>query len=189
MRYPVLTARAPCGGHGRPGIRSYGPRDRSRDRYDAFCFTSALAGEPSAGRRRPAWGLRLQEGPCRVRARTKDSCAGEKGPRRWRELDLLDEQGLVSSQCRGRGQEEEMGGACAWGRCRCQKPGRKKECGRGLMSGRAHPRQHSSARSCEGFSGCHFRSFAAGSPSHASCFGRPVTHSRFQARCSSCPGG
>ncbi|KAF6074592.1 hyaluronan and proteoglycan link protein 2 [Phyllostomus discolor] len=45
VRYPVLTARAPCGGHGRPGIRSYGPRDRKRDRYDAFCFTSALAGQ------------------------------------------------------------------------------------------------------------------------------------------------
>ncbi|XP_041511985.1 hyaluronan and proteoglycan link protein 2 isoform X3 [Microtus oregoni] len=45
VRYPVLNARAPCGGHGRPGIRSYGPRDRSRDRYDAFCFTSALAGQ------------------------------------------------------------------------------------------------------------------------------------------------
>ncbi|XP_047393374.1 hyaluronan and proteoglycan link protein 2 isoform X2 [Sciurus carolinensis] len=44
VRYPVLTARAPCGGRGRPGIRSYGPRDRKRDRYDAFCFTSALAG-------------------------------------------------------------------------------------------------------------------------------------------------
>ncbi|XP_074175187.1 hyaluronan and proteoglycan link protein 2 isoform X4 [Rhinolophus sinicus] len=44
VRYPVLNARAPCGGHGRPGIRSYGPRDRKRDRYDAFCFTSALAG-------------------------------------------------------------------------------------------------------------------------------------------------
>ncbi|MEJ1277706.1 hyaluronan and proteoglycan link protein 2 [Cricetulus griseus] len=49
VRYPVLNARAPCGGHGRPGIRSYGPRDRSRDRYDAFCFTSALAGEPTTG--------------------------------------------------------------------------------------------------------------------------------------------
>uniref|UniRef100_A0A8C2NI04 Hyaluronan and proteoglycan link protein 2 n=1 Tax=Capra hircus TaxID=9925 RepID=A0A8C2NI04_CAPHI len=44
VRYPVLTARAPCGGRGRPGIRSYGPRDRKRDRYDAFCFTSALSG-------------------------------------------------------------------------------------------------------------------------------------------------
>lgn len=57
MRYPVLNARAPCGGHGRPGIRSYGPRDRSRDRYDAFCFTSALAGEPAAWKRCPVWGL------------------------------------------------------------------------------------------------------------------------------------
>lgn len=45
VRYPVLTARAPCGGRGRPGIRSYGPRDRKRDRYDAFCFTSALTGK------------------------------------------------------------------------------------------------------------------------------------------------
>ncbi|XP_035974189.1 hyaluronan and proteoglycan link protein 2 isoform X1 [Halichoerus grypus] len=44
VRYPVLTARAPCGGPGRPGIRSYGPRDRKRDRYDAFCFTSMTAG-------------------------------------------------------------------------------------------------------------------------------------------------
>lgn len=78
VRYPVLTARAPCGGHGRPGIRSYGPRDRSRDRYDAFCFTSALAGEPSAGGRGPAWGLRLKEGPCRVRPMGKDSPAGTK---------------------------------------------------------------------------------------------------------------
>ncbi|XP_008851660.1 hyaluronan and proteoglycan link protein 2 [Nannospalax galili] len=45
VRYPVLTARTACGGRGRPGIRSYGPRDRSRDRFDAFCFTSALAGQ------------------------------------------------------------------------------------------------------------------------------------------------
>lgn len=57
MRYPVLNARAPCGGHGRPGIRSYGPRDRSRDRYDAFCFTSALAGEADACKRCRVWGL------------------------------------------------------------------------------------------------------------------------------------
>lgn len=70
MRYPVLNARAPCGGHGRPGIRSYGPRDRSRDRYDAFCFTSALAGEPTAGRR-----LCLQEGLCGVWARKENSRA------------------------------------------------------------------------------------------------------------------
>lgn len=38
------------------------------------------------------------------------------------------------------------------GRGRCQKPGIETVCGRGLMSGRAHPRQFSSARSCEGFS-------------------------------------
>ena len=58
MRYPVLTARAPCGGRGRPGIRSYGPRDRKRDRYDAFCFTSALSGK-GAGRAI----LRVRSGP------------------------------------------------------------------------------------------------------------------------------
>ncbi|KAM9001041.1 hyaluronan and proteoglycan link protein 2 [Sarcophilus harrisii] len=44
VRYPVLTARASCGGRGPPGIRSYGPRNKQRDRYDAFCFTSALQG-------------------------------------------------------------------------------------------------------------------------------------------------
>uniref|UniRef100_G3U8W1 Hyaluronan and proteoglycan link protein 2 n=1 Tax=Loxodonta africana TaxID=9785 RepID=G3U8W1_LOXAF len=37
VRYPVLTARAP--------IRSYGPRDWKRDRYDAFCFSSASPGD------------------------------------------------------------------------------------------------------------------------------------------------
>lgn len=62
MRYPVLTARAPCGGHGRPGIRSYGPRDRKRDRYDAFCFTSALAGEPGRGGARGWGGAEGREG-------------------------------------------------------------------------------------------------------------------------------
>lgn len=68
MRYPVLTARAPCGGHGRPGIRSYGPRDRKRDRYDAFCFTSALAGEPGRGGARGWGGPRAAKGAWRGRA-------------------------------------------------------------------------------------------------------------------------
>lgn len=86
MRYPVLNARAPCGGQGRPGIRSYGPRDRSRDRYDAFCFTSALAGEPTAGRRCPAWGPRLEEGRGRAWARRKDLT--RPSARTWQEQDL-----------------------------------------------------------------------------------------------------
>lgn len=38
---------------------------------------------------------------------------GKKGPRRWQELDLEAAQGLVGSQCHGRGLEEEMGGAWA----------------------------------------------------------------------------
>lgn len=73
MRYPVLNARAPCGGHGRPGIRSYGPRDRSRDRYDAFCFTSALAGEPAAWKRARSGDSILEQGRGRAWARRKDS--------------------------------------------------------------------------------------------------------------------
>lgn len=107
MRYPVLTARAPCGGHGRPGIRSYGPRDRNRDRYDAFCFTSALAGEPTAG----SLGTPPTERAVPGQSLEERLPGGEKGPRSWQELDLEAEQGLVSSQCRGRGLEEEMGGA------------------------------------------------------------------------------
>ncbi|XP_036394952.1 hyaluronan and proteoglycan link protein 2 [Megalops cyprinoides] len=45
VHYPILHPRAQCGGEElRPGIRSYGPKDRSRDYYDAFCFTSTTAG-------------------------------------------------------------------------------------------------------------------------------------------------
>lgn len=69
VRYPVLTARAPCGGRGRPGIRSYGPRDRKRDRYDAFCFTSMTAGE-GAGRQ-AAGGAGM-----RARARASEGVVG-----------------------------------------------------------------------------------------------------------------
>lgn len=94
----------------------------------------------------------------------------EKGPRRWQKLDLLAEQGLVCSQCQGPGLEEERGGA--GGGAQCQKPGREKGCGRGLVSGRSRPRQPSSARSWEGFSCCHFWSSAARSLSQASCSGR-----------------
>lgn len=67
VHYPVLTARAPCGGHGRPGIRSYGPRDRKRDRYDAFCFTSTQAGEGRGGASARRRGRGLEDGAGRAR--------------------------------------------------------------------------------------------------------------------------
>ncbi|XP_069798574.1 hyaluronan and proteoglycan link protein 2 [Narcine bancroftii] len=45
VRYPVSLPREPCGGsHLPPGIRSYGLRNKRRDRYDAFCFTSSIKG-------------------------------------------------------------------------------------------------------------------------------------------------
>uniref|UniRef100_A0A8C5WL53 Hyaluronan and proteoglycan link protein 2 n=1 Tax=Leptobrachium leishanense TaxID=445787 RepID=A0A8C5WL53_9ANUR len=44
VRYPVIIPRGPCGGDLPPGIRSYGPKDKTKDRFDAFCFTSALKG-------------------------------------------------------------------------------------------------------------------------------------------------
>ncbi|KAJ8398417.1 hypothetical protein AAFF_G00426720 [Aldrovandia affinis] len=45
VHYPILKPRAQCGGEKfRPGIRSYGPKDKIRDYFDAFCFTSITAG-------------------------------------------------------------------------------------------------------------------------------------------------
>ncbi|XP_066465202.1 hyaluronan and proteoglycan link protein 2 [Eleutherodactylus coqui] len=44
VHYPVIVTREPCGGNLPPGIRSYGPKDKLKDKYDAFCFTSALKG-------------------------------------------------------------------------------------------------------------------------------------------------
>nr|KAF6413275.1 hyaluronan and proteoglycan link protein 2 [Molossus molossus] len=66
----LYQERAPCGGRGRPGIRSYGPRDRKRDRYDAFCFTSALAGE-GRGERPRGRGLVGREGGAAGRRRQR----------------------------------------------------------------------------------------------------------------------
>ncbi|XP_028814273.1 hyaluronan and proteoglycan link protein 3 [Denticeps clupeoides] len=44
-QYPVSTPREACGGVDlAPGLRSYGSRHRRLDRYDAFCFASALRG-------------------------------------------------------------------------------------------------------------------------------------------------
>ncbi|XP_056141854.1 hyaluronan and proteoglycan link protein 2 [Lampris incognitus] len=44
VRYPVIVPRAPCGGELAPGIRSYGLRDKTHHRFDAFCFTSVTSG-------------------------------------------------------------------------------------------------------------------------------------------------
>lgn len=49
VQYPVSQPREPCGGRAGPsgasaGVRNYGYRHDARERYDAFCFTSNLAG-------------------------------------------------------------------------------------------------------------------------------------------------
>ncbi|XP_018595217.1 hyaluronan and proteoglycan link protein 2 [Scleropages formosus] len=45
VHYPILHSRAPCGGdHLLPGIRSYGPRHKTEDHFDTFCFTSITSG-------------------------------------------------------------------------------------------------------------------------------------------------
>ncbi|NWT76710.1 HPLN2 protein, partial [Prunella himalayana] len=52
----------PCGGRLLlPGVRTYGARDKQKDRFDAFCFTSALQG-PAASPSEPSW--HLQRGGC-----------------------------------------------------------------------------------------------------------------------------
>ncbi|XP_026573482.1 hyaluronan and proteoglycan link protein 2 [Pseudonaja textilis] len=45
VHYPIRNSRKPCGGLLlRPGVRTYGPKDKQRDRFDAFCFTSSVQG-------------------------------------------------------------------------------------------------------------------------------------------------
>ncbi|XP_057691120.1 hyaluronan and proteoglycan link protein 2-like [Corythoichthys intestinalis] len=44
VRYPIISPRPACGAQARPGIRTYSPKDKKRDRFDAFCFTSLTAG-------------------------------------------------------------------------------------------------------------------------------------------------
>ncbi|XP_045439229.1 hyaluronan and proteoglycan link protein 2 isoform X2 [Pipistrellus kuhlii] len=79
VHYPVLTVRAQCGGHGRPGIRSYGTRDRKRDRYDAFCFTSTQAAWPSPGARIPAAPRTPCSRPVRDPLRPQAACSSCPG--------------------------------------------------------------------------------------------------------------
>ncbi|XP_060937496.1 hyaluronan and proteoglycan link protein 2 [Limanda limanda] len=44
VRYPIINPRPVCGGELLSGIRSYGPKDKHHDRFDAFCFTSQTSG-------------------------------------------------------------------------------------------------------------------------------------------------
>ncbi|CAJ1063092.1 hyaluronan and proteoglycan link protein 2 [Xyrichtys novacula] len=44
VHYPIITPRPVCGGDLDPGIRSYGPKDKKLDQFDAFCFTSQTSG-------------------------------------------------------------------------------------------------------------------------------------------------
>lgn len=46
VQYPITNPRRACGGvNSGAGLRSYGQRDKSKSRYDVFCFTSAVNGE------------------------------------------------------------------------------------------------------------------------------------------------
>ncbi|KAL0979749.1 hypothetical protein UPYG_G00189140 [Umbra pygmaea] len=46
VQYPITNPRGPCGGaNNGAGLRNYGRRDKSKSRYDVFCFTSALNGD------------------------------------------------------------------------------------------------------------------------------------------------
>ncbi|XP_054612835.1 hyaluronan and proteoglycan link protein 1-like [Dunckerocampus dactyliophorus] len=45
VRYPITSPREPCGGKNTvPGLRSYGLRDKDKNQYDVFCFTSHYQG-------------------------------------------------------------------------------------------------------------------------------------------------
>ncbi|KAK1795203.1 hypothetical protein P4O66_010380 [Electrophorus voltai] len=44
VHYPILHPRPACGANLPPGIRSYRAQHRTKDHYDAFCFTSTSKG-------------------------------------------------------------------------------------------------------------------------------------------------
>ncbi|XP_017263405.1 hyaluronan and proteoglycan link protein 1 [Kryptolebias marmoratus] len=45
VQYPIRKPREPCGGKNtKPGVRSYGLRDKDKNHYDVFCFTSQYEG-------------------------------------------------------------------------------------------------------------------------------------------------
>lgn len=45
VRYPIIHPRPACRGDLQPGLRSYGPKNKDNDRFDAFCFTSVTSGK------------------------------------------------------------------------------------------------------------------------------------------------
>ncbi|XP_077353366.1 hyaluronan and proteoglycan link protein 1 isoform X3 [Festucalex cinctus] len=45
VQYPITSPRGPCGGERTPaGVRSYGLRDKDKNHFDVFCFTSHYKG-------------------------------------------------------------------------------------------------------------------------------------------------
>ncbi|KAK9532140.1 hypothetical protein VZT92_009542 [Zoarces viviparus] len=45
VQYPITNPREPCGGKNMlPGVRNYGLRDKEKNHYDVFCFTSHYQG-------------------------------------------------------------------------------------------------------------------------------------------------
>ncbi|XP_054903259.1 hyaluronan and proteoglycan link protein 2 [Poeciliopsis prolifica] len=44
VHYPIVHPRPVCGGNLPAGIRSYGPKNKNHDQFDAFCFTSQIPG-------------------------------------------------------------------------------------------------------------------------------------------------
>ncbi|XP_061782796.1 hyaluronan and proteoglycan link protein 1 [Nerophis lumbriciformis] len=45
VQYPITAPREPCGGKDTaPGVRSYGLREKDKNQYDVFCFTSHYKG-------------------------------------------------------------------------------------------------------------------------------------------------
>jgi len=45
VQYPITKPREPCGGtNAGAGLRNYGRRDKSKSRFDVFCYTAAVTG-------------------------------------------------------------------------------------------------------------------------------------------------
>lgn len=46
VQYPINIPREPCGGKNTvPGIRNYGLREKEKNHFDVFCFTSYYKGD------------------------------------------------------------------------------------------------------------------------------------------------
>lgn len=46
VQYPINVPREPCGGKNTvPGVRNYGLRDKEKNHFDVFCFTSYYKGD------------------------------------------------------------------------------------------------------------------------------------------------